>query len=186
MHLPIFFRESCSYSSAFDLLGRLVCFCLLDERDEILCAVFFSVDVGEPFKSNNPCSIDPIFIRFSWRNYAICSHEDWAVELLESLILFPPGIPVIACEVIVLLEGRIGICRQHFSMRINVNSCVLCLLKKLFQIPKVVSADQDSWPVSHTYINNCRLRVSIGFSVCLIENRAEKSNPSLFLSGLGF
>ena len=59
--------------------------------------------------------------------------------------------------------------RKHLGMGVNVNAGVLRLLKKHFQIVKVVAGNQDSGIFACVDIYLCNLRIAESFSICLVE-----------------
>ncbi len=62
---------------------------------------------------------------------AVGGEQDGAVEGFELLVLVPPGTAVIALEMIILLEGRIIVGRQHLAVGVDVDARPLRLLEQL-------------------------------------------------------
>ncbi len=99
----------------------------------------------------------------------VCGHEDGTVEGLKLLLLFPPGIAVVAHKIGVLLEGRVVVSRQHLRVGVDVHSGSLGLLQEHLQVPQVVAGDQDARVLPHADVDPGDLRVSVGGGVGLVQ-----------------
>ena len=121
--------------------------------------------------SGHPGGKNPVLIGivFLYGNNTVRGHQDWTIERFEFLILLPPGTPVVPSKMIILLECRIVICRQHLTMSIDVYASPFRLFQKFFHIFEVVAADKDSRIVSNTKVNFSHFRISIGRGICLIK-----------------
>ena len=85
------------------------------------------------------CCPKPVLVAVLRRDDAVCGHQHRTVKALKFLFLLPPRIAVISCEMRILFEERIIVCRQHFRVRININSRILCLLKEHFKVFQIVT-----------------------------------------------
>ncbi|MNI51170.1 hypothetical protein D3C73_1058790 [compost metagenome] len=84
---------------------------------------------------------DAIQVAWLWRYNAVGSHENRSVKVLEFTSLLPPGIAVIADKMIVFLEGRIIVSRQHLAVRVYIYAGSFSLLQKLLKILQVMTTD---------------------------------------------
>ena len=60
---------------------------------------------------------------------AVGGHEDRAGECVELFSLVLPRASVVADQVLVSLQARVGEARKHFAVGINVDALALCLLE---------------------------------------------------------
>ena len=67
-----------------------------------------------------------------------------AGEGVELLGLVLPGAAVVAHQVLVLLQARIGVAGEHLAVGVDVDALALGLLEQLFEVLQVVAGDQRS------------------------------------------
>ena len=79
----------------------------------------------------------------SWRDDAVGSKEDGAMEGDKFLKLLPPCIAVVSGKVVVFFESRVIMGRQHLAVGIHIHASTFGLLQKLLQIGQVVTGNQD-------------------------------------------
>ncbi len=115
------------------------------------------------------CGIKTVSVAALWRHETVGGHQDRTVKPFEFLFLFPPCIAVIADEIGVFFESRIGIGRQHFGMGVNIYACALGLLQQHLQIPQVMTGNQNAGAGVHTDIDFCHFRIAIGSGVGLVQ-----------------
>ena len=142
---------------------------MADDLGEIFFAVRPWCDVGAAWITGGTCGVDPVFVAVLWRNDAVGGHEDGTVKAFKFFFLFPPGVSVVACKVRIFFERRIVVGRKHLGVSVNVNAGSFCLLKKHFQIVKIVAGNQDSGIFACANIYLCDLRIAESFGVCLVE-----------------
>ena len=155
--------------TVFDLCGSCTAFCMADDLGEIFFAVRPRCDVGAAWIAGSTCGVDPVFVTVLWRNDAVGGHEDGAVEAFELFLLFPPGVSVVACKVWTFFECRIVMGRKHLGVGVNVNAGSLGLLKKHFQVVKIVAGNQDSGVFAGANVDFCDFRISKSFGVGLVK-----------------
>ena len=66
------------------------------------------------------------------------------VETFKFFFLFPPGISIVSCQVLVFLQLRIVMCGKHFAVGIYIYSCTFGLFQQFFEVFQVVSADKNT------------------------------------------
>ena len=54
-------------------------------------------------------------------------------------------------------------------MRVTINTCAFSLLQKVFYILQIMTADKDTWILTHTDIDLRQLGVSIDTCVGFVE-----------------
>ena len=117
-----------------------------------------------PGKPGDTGGEEPVPVGILRGQQAVGGHQDGPVEFLEFTFLLIPRTPVVSRKMIMLLERRIVMSRQHFAVRIHINSRVLGLLKQLLQILQVMTGNQDARLVSNPqiYLGNLRMTISPG------------------------
>ena len=90
-------------------------------------------------------------------------------EFFKFLFLLPPGAAVISREVRILLEGGVIVRREHFGMGVDVNPLFRALFKEHFQIPEIMSRNENAGIVPHSEINFGNLRIAVSGSVGFIQ-----------------
>ena len=103
------------------------------------------------------------------RNDAVGGHQDGAVEAFEFFLLFPPGVPIVAGEVLVFLEERIVMSRQHFGMGVYIHASALGLIQQHFQVFQVVTGDQDARVLAHADVHSGNFRVAVSRGVGFVQ-----------------
>ncbi len=135
----LFVREPAHDLAGFDSRRRRTFLRLLDERGEVLLLAVFSVDMAASWESRRAGRPKPVLVGCGRRHDAVRRHQDRAVELLELLLLLPPRVPVVACEVRILLEGRIVVGRKHLRMCIDIDARPSRLLKQHLKVSQIVA-----------------------------------------------
>lgn len=139
--------EAADDLSVFDLRRRRALLGVLDQLREILRPALLAVRdmrcAGQPGRARR---IDPVGVgRVRPRGYdAVGREENHAVESLEFVALFPPGVAVVADEVAVLLESRIIVRRKHFAVGVDVHAGVFGLFEQLLEVFQVMTAHEDA------------------------------------------
>ena len=87
----------------------------------------------------------------------------------SNLLLLPPGVAVVAHQVIVLLERGIVVSRQHLTVGVDVDTGILALLEQLFQVLEVVSGDQDAGASADADVHLGQLGLAVSRGVRLVE-----------------
>jgi len=92
---------------------------------------------------------------------AVGGHEDGAGELIEFPALVLPCGAVVSVEVLILLELRITVRRQHLAVGVDVDAETFGLLKQLLEVCEVVARDRDRLvgPVSERDLGGHRMPV---------------------------
>ena len=105
------------------------------------------------------------------RHDAVGREENRPVEGAELFALFPPGVAIVAHEVLILLEGRIVVTREHLAVCVDVHTLVLGLFQQVLQVAQVVTADEDSRTVAYADVHPCHLGLSVTGGVGCVEQR---------------
>ena len=113
----------------------------------------------------------PVAGAFKRRNDTVGCEQDRTVEILKLFPLFPPGVTVVTYKMLVFLECRIVVGRQHFAMCIDIDPGPFGLGKQFFHVFQIVSADQDGRIVAYADVDAGYFRVAVAVGVGLIEQR---------------
>ena len=161
--------KAAPYLTGLKLLRRRTLFCMLNNLREVLSLSIRSRDMSASGICSSSRCVQPVLIRIRRRDNAVGGHKNRSVEALEFLLLFPPCISVISNKIRILLKSRIGIGGEHLTVRVDINTCSLCLFKEHLKISEVMPRHQYSRIISHSYINPCHLRISVGISVSSVK-----------------
>ena len=104
-----------------------------------------------------------------WRHDAVGGKDDRSMERLKLLLLSPPRITIVAHQVLVCLQLRIIMSRQHLAVGINVDAHAFRLAQEIFDVTQVVSTNQDARVLPHSNIHLSYLRIAISFGIRLVE-----------------
>lgn len=77
-YLPM--RESTDDTSCLNLMRRLACLCLFDDRGEVFDVPVLAVDMTAAWISSRTCCPQFILVAFGWRNDTVCSHQNRAIK----------------------------------------------------------------------------------------------------------
>ena len=69
-----------------------------------------------------------------WRHDAVGGKDDRSMERLKLLLLSPPRITIVAHQVLVCLQLRIIMSRQHLAVGINVDAHAFRLAQEVFDV----------------------------------------------------
>ena len=157
--------------SVFNLSWSLARFGHSDNLRKVFVSVRSSLYM---FPSRVSCSVSSkysILVRSLWRgrNDTVRSENNWSIEGIELLFLLPPGITIVTNQVLILLQLWVVVSWKHFTMGVNINTCALGLLQKVFYILKIVTANQDTWLLTYTDIDLCKLWVSVDFRIGFVK-----------------
>ena len=141
----------------------------LDDGGEILRAIGFERDVLAAGYADCARCEQAVFVAVFRRHDTVRRHEDRAVELLELILLLPPGVAVVACEVLVLLELRIVVRRQHLAVGVDIDARALRLLQQHLEVLEVVAGNQDARVLAHAEVHLRELRITIRLRVGSIQ-----------------
>jgi len=83
--------------------------------------------------------------------------------------LFPPSITIVTYEVLVFLQLRIVVRRQHLAVGIDIDTRTLGLLQEVCNIVEVVATDENTRTLTYANVHLCDLRFTISSRICLIE-----------------
>ncbi len=100
---------------------------------------------------------------------AVGRHQNRAGEGFEFFLLILPGAAVVACQMGILFQAGIGVAREHFAVRIDVDSLAFCLLEQFFEVFQVVAGDKNRLAFPGRDTNDGRLGVAVGLCVGLVE-----------------
>lgn len=112
---------------------------------------------------------------------AVGGEDDGAVERGELLFLAPPGVAVVAHEVLVFLQFGVVVGREHFAVGVDVDALPLALLQELLEVAQVVAADEDAWAAVGADADAADFGVAVGRGVGLVEQGHDVDAP---LAGL--
>ena len=105
------------------------------------------------------------------RHDAVGGHQDGAVKAVKLFLLLPPGVAVVAREVLIAFEEGVVLGGQHLGVGIYIHALTSGLLQQHLQILQVVAGDQDAGPVSHANVYTGDLGVAVGGGIGLIQQR---------------
>ena len=91
------------------------------------------------------------------------------MERLKLLLLSPPRITIVAHQVLVCLQLRIIMSRQHLAVSIDIDAYAFRLAQEIFDVTQVVSTNQDARVLPHSNIHLSYLRTAISFGIRLVE-----------------
>lgn len=161
--------KSADQLSCFNFSRCSASFCVFNDNGKILLLPDFSWDMGTSRISCCASSVESVFVAVFRRHDAVGRHQDRTVEGFKFLLLLPPRIAVVTDKVGILFECRVIVGREHLGMGINIHAGSLCLLQQHFQIPQVVTGNQNTGicPNANIYLRN--FGISIGFRVGLVQ-----------------
>ncbi len=170
-------REAADDLSLLELLRCGALLRHLDERREILRAIRTRLDVRAAREADSARREHAVLVAVLRRHEAVRREQHGATERLELLFLLPPGVAVVADEVVVLLERRIVVRRQHFAVRIDVDARALRLLEEHLEVVQVVAGDEDGGGLAHAELHLRDLGVAEVLRVRLVECRHALDAP---------
>jgi len=163
-------RKADGDGALFQRLRLAAFFGLGDHGVEVLLLARFPVgDVGHVGPADQARREEAVLVAVLRRDEAVGRQQDRAAKRLKLLTLMPPRAAIVAHEVIVLLEGGIGVSRQHLAMGVDVDARALGLLEQLVQVAQVVATDQDRGAGAHADVGLRRFGVAVGAGVGLVE-----------------
>ena len=151
----------------FGVFGKSRCFqCGIDHGRKILIHTnMFHIRPGHQTGRK-----DPAFVAVARLLNAVGRHQDRAWKGVKLGLLVLPRPAVVADEVLVLLQLRIRTTRQHFTVRINIDTFAFCLFQQNRQILQVVAGHQNRFARHRCYTHHRRLRMAIRFCIGFIEH----------------
>ena len=141
------------------------CQCFLNNRSE----VFVFTDVNKPRIGNNFGCKNTIHVGCFRRHEAIGCKQYRCRKIIKFLLLILPCSTKVSFQLRIFFQFRICMCREHFAMCINIDSLTCSLVKKCFQIEKVMSADNNKRTFFDCQRNSGWNRCAISFCICLIK-----------------
>ena len=112
---------------------------------------------------------EPVLVRLLRLLEAVGGHQDRAGEFGELLLLILPGAAVIPDEVLVLLQARIAVRREHLAVRVDVDPRSFRLLEQLLQVLEVVPGDDDRLALDRPDAHSGRDRMAVRAGVRRVE-----------------
>ncbi len=79
---------------------------------------------------------------------------------------------------IVFLEGRVIIGRQHFAVGVDIDACTVGLLQELFQVFQIVAGNKNARVPAHADVHLRDFGFAVGFGIGLVEQGHGLSLPS--------
>ena len=152
-----------------ELLRGLALLGHLDDRAEVLRAVCLRLDVRAAREADSARREDAVLVGILRRNEAVRRQDDRAVERLELFLLLPPSIAVVADEVLVVLELRIVVSRQHLAVRVDVDARAFRLLEQHLEVAQIVARDQDARVLAHAEVNLRDFWIAVSLRVRRVE-----------------
>ena len=98
--------ESTDECSVFDGYGWLALFSMSNQGRKIFrFSIFAFGDIMRAFQTAGSCDVNAVFVAGirTWRNNTVTCKQDRTVETFKFLFLFPPGISVVSCQMLILL-----------------------------------------------------------------------------------
>ena len=164
--------EAADNLAGFDFCRRFQGFRQSDDRREILLAVGSGSDVRTARITGGAGGEDPSPHLFApGRHDAVGRKQNGAVERFEFAHLFPPGVPIVADEVVVLFEIWIIVGRQHLAVRVHIDAGSPGLLQQLLKVGQIVAGDQDGRIAAHADVHFRNLRIAVFRSIGGVEQR---------------
>ena len=131
---------------------------------EIAIADVLNFRIGNHF-----CGVNSICITFLGRHQAVRCEQDRRWNTSKFFLLILPGSAEMSLQVWVLLQFRIGMSGQHFSVSVNIQAFAVCLLQQTFQIIQIMTGDHNERPFFHFHCYLGRDRMPVGFGVGLVQ-----------------
>ena len=132
--------KSSNNLTGFNFCRCLQFFCHRNDRRKIFFAARICYDMRAARVARSAgCEYPSLYFFAPRRNNAIGRKQNWAVESFELAHLFPPSVPVVPHEVVIFLEKRIIMSRQHLTMCVHIDPCAFCLFQQLLQVSQVVA-----------------------------------------------
>ena len=119
---------------------------------------------------DRPAREEAVAVAVLRRHEAVRRHEDGAGELDELLVLVLPRGAEVPDQVLVLLELRVGVGRQHLAVRVDVDALAVGLLEQRREVGEVVAGDEDGLARALAERDLRRLRLAVGAGVGRVED----------------
>ena len=161
--------ETADNLALLELLRSLALLGHLNDSAEVLRAVSLCLDVRAAREADSARREDAVLVGILRRNEAVRRQDDRAVERFELFLLLPPSIAVVADEVLVVLELRIVVSRQHLAVRVDVDARAFRLLKQHLEVAQIMARDQDARVLAHAEVNLRDFWITVSLRVRRIE-----------------
>ncbi len=127
--------------------------------------------MGRAVVADHPGGVEAVEVgaALAQRYQAVGGQQHRAVERLELVRLMPPRPAVIADEMGIFLERRVGVGRQHLAVGIDIDPGALGLVQQFLQVLEVMAADQDAGVGPHPDIDLGDLGMAVGRRIGLVE-----------------
>ena len=165
-------RKTCHDGLATVNPGKYCILCVSAQRHRLLnygseILIFsdmYNFRVRYDFRGKHPISIAGFR-----RHQTVCCKKNRRREICKFFLLVLPRRTKVAFEMAVFFEFRIGVCRQHLTVSIDIDSLILRLLQKLLQIIEVVPGNDDEGSFFNCQRHLGRHRRTIGFGIRPIQ-----------------
>ena len=170
-------REAADNRSLLELFRCRALLCHLDDGREVLRAIGFRLDVRATREADRTRREDTRLVALFRRHEAVRRQQHRAAKCLEFLFLLPPGVAVVAREVVVFLEERIVMRWQHLAVRVDIDARALRLLQEHFEVSEVMAGNQDGRILADAEIDLRDLGVAVMLRVRLVKERHRLNAP---------
>ena len=137
----------------------------IDDRREIAVGP----DVPHARPGDQSAGENPAAVAFPRLLDAVGGHQHRAGELVELPGLVLPGAAVVAHQVLVLFQARIGVAGEHLAVGIDVDAPAFGLLEQLFEVLQVVAGNRDRLAPDGRDADLRRLGMAIRAGVGLVQ-----------------
>ena len=169
-------REAADNRSLLELFRCRALLRHLDDGREVLRAIGFRLDVRATREADRTRREDTRLVALFRRHEAV-RQQHRAAKCLEFLFLLPPGVAVVAREVVVFLEERIVMRWQHLAVRVDIDARALRLLQEHFEVSEVMAGDEDRRILAHADVDLRDLWIAVVLRVRLVEERHRLDAP---------
>ena len=119
----------------------------------------------------NRCCENPVAVALSYRHNAVCREQYRSGNIMKFRLLILPARTEIAFQVLVFFEFGIPVCREHFTVGVDVYTLALRLFEQQLYVVHIMTADHYKRTFFYRQRNDSRHGISVAFGVCTVKER---------------
>jgi len=138
---------------------------LFNDRGKVLILS----DVYETGIGDNLCGIDTVNVGSLRRHQAVCGKQNGSRNGIKFLLLILPCGTEVPFQMCIFFQFRIGMCREHLAVSIDIDALAFGLLKQCLKVIQIMSADNDEGTLFNGERNSHRSRCSVGLCIGFVQ-----------------
>ena len=154
--------------------GEMLILCIAAERQRFFDdwrEILVIADVDGVWIGDNFCGENAVAVATARWHETVGGVKDRRWDAVKFLLLILPCGTEISLEMWIFFKLWISVGWQHFAVGVDIHALILCLLKQLLEIVKIVTGDNDERPFFNGERNLGWFWCAVGFSVGAIEQR---------------